>query len=52
MSLVRVVYCQVDVSELAEHLPGGVLLKVICLTECDIGSSTTRRPRPTRAVDP
>jgi hypothetical protein len=38
---------QVEVCAMGQSLP-----TVMCLTECDLETSTMRRPRPTRAVKP
>jgi hypothetical protein len=36
----------------ANYLSRGVIPSVMCLTEYDLETSTRRRPRPTRAVEP
>jgi hypothetical protein len=44
MPLVNVVFCQVEVSAVANNSSRGVLPSVV--SECDLENSTVRRPRP------
>jgi hypothetical protein len=39
-----------EVSAYASHLSQGILLSVVCRTECDLETFTKRRPRPNTAV--
>jgi hypothetical protein len=48
LSLVIVVYCQVEVPALSCSLVQGILLAVVRLTECDREASLISRPWPTR----
>ena len=50
--MASVVWCQVEVSAYANHLSQGVLLSVVCRSECDLETITRRRPRATRLVKP
>jgi hypothetical protein len=48
VSLVNVVCCQVEISATADHSSSAFLPRVVCLTECDVETSTLKRPRPTQ----
>jgi hypothetical protein len=53
-SIVRVVYCQVEVSVTGRPFARRSPTEdgVVCLRDCDNANSITRRPKPTRAVEP
>ena len=53
LSLVSAVLCQVERPlRKADHSSTGVLPIVICLPKCDLATAITRRPRPTRPLEP
>jgi hypothetical protein len=49
--LVNAVRCQVEISEMGRSVVQRNHSKC-CVSECDPGTLTRGRPRPTRAVDP